>query len=203
MRTPLTSQRGLSLAEVTIMLMVLSVLSGVMSPVIGDYVNDARHVKAAEDVQVLAVTFSRFVFDARLTEPNDRDWQHFDVLVGAGSAPALGPGGEAAWLGAPGQPRVGLLEDHLMTNSAGYDTSSSSPVALWSRGWRGPYLNPGIGPDPWGHRYAINVGGWAQHGANVIVLSAGPDGQVETPFLRHGSPSAGDDVIAVIGSGGQ
>lgn len=202
MRTNTNSENGLSLAEVTIMLMVLSVMSGVMSPAIGDYVENARRLKASEDVRVLAVGFSRFAFDARTAAPDDRGWQHYDVLVGEGLAPELGEGGEASWVGAADEPTVGNLDDHLITNAAGYGTSTGDGAALLARGWRGPYLGSGIGPDPWGHRYAINAGGWSRRGANVVVLSAGPNGLVETPFRRDGTTPGGDDVIAVIGTGG-
>ena len=202
MRRPHSSDGGFSLAEVTIMMMVLSVMSAVMSPAIGDYVNDARHVKAAGDVQVLAFSFSRFAFDASMAAPGDHDWQQFDVLVGEGLAPEVGQGGDAAWTGAPDDHGVGRLEDHLITNTAGYHTGAGHPGPYWARGWRGPYLGTGIGPDPWGHRYAINVGAWSRNGADVIVLSAGPNGLIETPFIHDGTVPGGDDVVAVIGSGG-
>jgi type II secretory pathway pseudopilin PulG len=219
MRTRLITQRGLSLIEVTIMVMVMSVLSAVMSPVIGDYVNDARHVKAADDVQVLAATFSRFVFDAPGTESGEGTWRQFDLLVGAGLAPEVGEGGDATWAAAVDHQRVGLLEEHLITNAPGYRPASGDPAAFVARGWRGPYLGTVIGPDPWGHRYApylgtvigpdpwghryaINVGGWSRRGADVVVLSAGPDGRIGTPITHSGAARGGDDVLAVIGSGG-
>ena len=202
MRTRLTTARGFSLAEVTIMLMTMSVLTAVMSPAIGDYVNDARHLKAADDVRVLAVSFSRFLFDARMAGPSDRTWQRYEVLVGEGLAPELGEGGDAAWVRDIDQSAVGRLDDHLITNTAGYKTAADNPAAMWVRGWRGPYLASGITPDPWGYRYAINVGGWSTRGAHVVVLSAGPNGRIETPFLRGGPITRGDDVAALVGSGG-
>lgn len=202
MRMALTTERGLSLVEVTIMLMVLSVLSAVMSPVIGDYVNDARHVKAAGDVQVLAATFSRFAVEARTAGPGDQAWDRFEVLVGEGLAPGVAPGVDEAWLGEPDRHRVGLLEDHLITNVPGYLTARTS-VGPWCPRWRGPYVSGGIGPDPWGNRYAINVAHWSRGSASLVVLSAGPNGLIETPFAGEATARGGDDVIAVIGSGGQ
>ena len=196
------SERGISLAEVTIMLMVMSVMSAVMTPVIGDYVNDARHVKAAGDVQVLAASFARFAFDARTEQPSDREWSRYDVLVGQGPAPAVGTGGDAAWTGEADEHRVGLLEEHLIRNMPGYLTTCGQNVAFWAPRWRGPYLASGIGPDPWGHRYAINVWSQTHSGGHLVVLSAGPNGLVETPFAEAGVAPGGDDIVAVIGSGG-
>lgn len=56
-----------------------------------------------------------------------------------------------------------------------------------------------IGPDPWGNRYLI-VARPRPHG--IVVLSAGPNGLVETPLLSmaSGQPGAvkpgGDDLAA-------
>ena len=60
-----TSERGLSLVEATIILMVLSILTAVIAPTIGDYVNDARDVKAKEDVEAIGGGVLRLVRDAR------------------------------------------------------------------------------------------------------------------------------------------
>lgn len=199
MRHTLTSQRGMSLMDVTVILMVMSVLSVMSTPVIGDYVSDARRVKAAEDVQVLAATFARFTYDARMSPALDRDWQHFGVLVSQGQAPAAVGDDTAAWADEAGSQRVGLLDEHLITNAPGYATAENDSAPAWARGWRGPYVNAGISADPWGRRYAINVGSRTARGAKLMVLSAGPNGIVETPFARAGFAPGGDDIIAVIG----
>lgn len=69
--------------------------------------------------------------------------------------------------------------------------------------WRGPYLDR-VGPDPWGNRYMANVM-WLTmpQGADssgfirpVIVLSAGPDEEIDTPFESRGGFVLGDDDIA-------
>jgi len=41
-------------------------------------------------------------------------------------------------------------------------------------GWNGPYIKL-LRPDPWGNRYI-----YALEGTNAVVLSAGPDGAVNT-----------------------
>lgn len=78
--------------------------------------------------------------------------------------------------------------------------------------WRGPYMTAPIDPDPWGNRYAVNVkyldaraddsagdnnddastegtGGFT---ADVIVLSAGPDEEIDTNFNHTESPQTAD-----------
>lgn len=101
----------------------------------------------------------------------------------------------------------GLKHQH-----SGVDFTSSIPggprVGL---GWRGPYLSTPIGPDPWGHRYAsttvyLNPSTDATTKGtnfNVIVLSAGADGNVDTQMAEGstGTTTAGDDLVYVLSGG--
>lgn len=74
----------------------------------------------------------------------------------------------------------------------------SAPEAAWLAGISAAPL-PGfaspLGPDPWGNHYVVSITG---HGA-VCVLSAGPNGIVETPNPSVAPPHSaapGDDVVA-------
>ena len=40
------------------------------------------------------------------------------------------------------------------------------------------------------------------HRFDTVILSAGPDGIVESAFERDGLPSTGDDIVAVVSSAG-
>jgi hypothetical protein len=62
-----------------------------------------------------------------------------------------------------------------------------------------PYvkLPPGsLAPDPWARALQMNLGA-ARAGGRVWVLSAGPNGIVETPFSSTGSAAPDGDDIAV------
>ncbi len=69
--------------------------------------------------------------------------------------------------------------------------------------WRGPYLDA-VRPDPWGNRYMANVlwftmPQWGDSSGfirPIIVLSGGPDEQIDTPFEAVGGFLLGDDDIA-------
>jgi type II secretory pathway pseudopilin PulG len=50
-----------------------------------------------------------------------------------------------------------------------------------------------IGPDPWGNAYLVNV---ADRG-RMWVISAGPDGILQTPFVSAGAPIADDRAAPV------
>ncbi len=69
--------------------------------------------------------------------------------------------------------------------------------------WRGPYLDA-VRPDPWGNRYMANVLWFTMPQLQdssgfirpIIVLSAGPDEEIDTPFESASGFILGDDDIA-------
>ena len=63
MRTRVMNARGLSLVEVTIMLLVLMLLTGVLAPSIMDFVKDAQWVKVKEDCEAIGVSVARLTRD--------------------------------------------------------------------------------------------------------------------------------------------
>ena len=87
------SERGMSLVEATIILMVLATLTAVISPSIADYNNDARQVKAKEDVEAIGTGVLRLLRDTgsrciRKTGTTDcTKANRVDLLVSAGTTP--------------------------------------------------------------------------------------------------------------------
>ena len=64
-----------------------------------------------------------------------------------------------------------------------------------------PFVAPAPGPDPWGNRYLVNAGLLSDEAsAAVWVLSAGPNGIVETPYRASTTSSGlgGDDIGARV-----
>ncbi|MEW5984643.1 MAG: type II secretion system protein GspG [Acidobacteriota bacterium] len=190
----LRSYVGMSLAEVSVVLSVGGVLASVAAPAIGDYIAEARYNKARQDTSVIASAFARFTGDVVEQSARDGGWATYQLLAGGGTVPALGSGGDGAWL-ASDEAGVGSLDTQLVTNTAGYGVGPWRQVNP-RRGWHGPYVQAGIGPDPWGRRYAINVGG----SGNILVLSAGPNGLVETAFNGNAIVPGGDDIAATVTS---
>jgi type II secretory pathway pseudopilin PulG len=192
-------QHGLSFTEVTMLFSVLSVMTAVLSPSISDYVQDARRVKATDDVQFLASRFARFALDVSV-DPGLRDgWTSADLLVGPGNTPMVGDGGDVAWTEPVDGHRVSYLDDRVMMNAAGSRARDTGPRYVRAD-LRSSHLS-GLTPDPWGHRYAINVRAMDGRRADTIVLSPGPNGLVETEFNADGLRPGGDDIIAVISGG--
>ena len=246
------TNRGLSLVEVTIILLVLMLLTGVLAPSIMDFVEDARWVKVKEDCEAIGVSVARLTRDVgpclkfNGTGPCDTA-NRVDILASDGpdvtpsdlAGSALTPFSSSAVT--PGSINwdhdsdalVGDRMEHQFTiNAPGYATPASGgfPVGpLFGLGWRGAYLSSPIGPDPWGHKYLVNVaflasasdttgddarssvavgpplsgGEWIAR--DVFCLSPGPNGRYETHFggcsAGGGTCREGDDFVYVVSGG--
>lgn len=184
----------MTVADAAVMLATTSLLTSAASVGVHDYVRMAQDVRAQSDVRTLAVSLVRLCNDvggARYRRPG---WMGFDLLIGPGvRATAVGRDADR-WLVPLGDPRVAALQDHLVTNAAGYPTRGPHDDV----GWRGAYLDGPIRADPWGHGYVVNAAAAWSETADVKILSAGPDGIIESPFSADGLAPAGDDVVAGV-----
>jgi hypothetical protein len=115
------------------------------------------------------------------------------TLVSTGNIPQ-GPAQWVAAIGA-GANATDLLSNHL---------SANTPQNQAELFWRGPY-HDSFPTDPWGYRYAVNIGNYVNTStatANPVwVLSAGPDGIIQTEFNPNLPPigqtlnPSGDDIV--------
>ena len=175
----LKNARGLSLVEVTIMLLVLMLLTGVLAPSIWDFVIDAKLVKVKEDCEAIGISVARLTRDIgpclkfngtqKCTVENRVDLLYSDGpdvtdddLSGDGSTYFDSPGNIALHLNwRKDDARGDSMEHQFVVNDPHYLT----PAALgtftavgpqFGLGWHGAYLSSPIGPDPWGRRYLVN-----------------------------------------------
>jgi type II secretory pathway pseudopilin PulG len=179
--------------------------------------------------------------------PDRSDTFRIDLLVSDGDIPTLGSGvsTETFWTQAVdvvSNFTVDTLANHLGQNTPFDDTYGSFPyrtpahIAVGGGGnnidfaraesggynapyaWRGAYLSTPVRPDPWGNRYAVNVGflksstttaitgitaGFATTDyprLDVFVLSAGPDEEIDTRSAQDGAVPGDDDVIYIVSS---
>ena len=245
------NEHGLSLVEVTIMLLVLMLLTGVLAPSIFDFVNDAKWVKVKEDCEAIGLTVARQTRDVGSclkfegNKPCTKD-NRVEVLRSDGPSlewQSLGSSavevqnmnlyhGSLNWK----TDRGDSMENQFVTNRPGYATPGANHPTYYpagpqfNLGWRGAYLSPPIGPDPWGNMYLVNsaflaiAAGWgsydvqadgSNHGGgegtaaggwsyDTFCISAGPNGVYETPIGGNGMGGVsrmGDDFIFVISGG--
>lgn len=83
--------------------------------------------------------------------------------------------------------------DRSVTVLAGPGETPRAEDPRWTDGTSAPILfQPLISADPWGNAYVVNTGAATQ--SAIWVLSAGPNGIIETPFEQANATSpAGDD----------
>lgn len=194
---------GFSAPEVATIIAAASLLTAAVKPAVSDYVTNARAVKATHDARTIATAFVRLAGDVRGSARQEGGFARYSLLVSDGQIPKAGPGGDSAWLmgsmarrpARAAQGRVGLLEDFLVGSR---DSAWQAPT-----GWRGPYIDETISADPWNRRFAVNVETFFRSGRNeTVVLSAGPNGLVETRFAGTGIRAGGDDLVALVSAGG-
>ena len=199
------SERGMSLVEATIILMVLSILTAVLAPSVGDYIEDARHTKAKEDVEAIGGGIIRTVRDSGvaclvLDTPSGGcvKAKRADLLYGANgnyggvsataadyAAPANSTtDGTFNWKGSTAGDaltQTDTIEHQLVTNTPVYTTVAAnftpSMNTVSGIGWRGPYVSGPLGADPWGTAYQANT---------VFVSTASNAGAGTTEGLLNG-----------------
>ena len=134
-----------SLIELTIILVVLSILCAILAPVIGRFVRNAKVVRAREDVQAIGCAIwmciedtanSYFLVEGAKdrndggTKPDQAVGNKTKMLVSDGDIPELrgdlnaaAPAGAQEWVKVIGAAdKVEFLEAHLVTNLPGYRT---------------------------------------------------------------------------------
>lgn len=202
---------GFTLMEVIVVLAVLGALAAIIGVIASRYTEDVRRLAAARDMQAIAdalLTAQGHLGDFPVFRSGaDRvlsDAATFDLLVGTGTVPRVA----AALASSKWAPLVdgvldtletgddaGPLAAQLIRNGPGYGAAGRF-------GWRGPYLEA-ADPDPWGFAYLVNAENLRpNHAEAAYVLSAGPNGVVETPFEIDRETGDvvpnGDDVLVRV-----
>lgn len=217
MKRKMNGERGMSLVEVTIILMVLAILTAVAAPSIGDYVSEARQTKAKEDVEALGTSVLRMVRDiggncvrlsggagctlgnrAEILRSSGPDVLAADLAATATAYTAPTAADIVAtdnWDDDQGA-RSDTFDNQLVTNTPNYNippetTPSGYTVggpSVVGIGWRGAYIGP-IDTDPWGKPYL----------ANVVFLRVASDATAGT---AEGNKSGGWSRDAIVISAG-
>lgn len=195
---------GFTLIELTVVLAVIVTLALILTPSITNFINDSRVARTRADTQTIAAAIVQFYKDngffpqwsAAQNGGPGTTANKVDLLVSEGNVPVVA----AANTWTTGS--TDALTDQLLTNAPGYTLKS----AVANFGWNGPYLSSTISPDAWNNRHMVNVGlldptqgTLTTAGATknaVWVISAGPNGQIETLYSMPitSAALAGDDI---------
>ena len=199
---------GFTLIELTVVLAVIVTLALILTPSITNFISDARVARTRTDTQTVASSIVQFYKDngffpqwsqASAGGPGGAG-DRVDLLISPGNMPIVADAN--TWTTGT----TGALVGQLMSNTPGYKLKNATAPF----GWNGPYLSSTIGADAWNNRYAVNIGlidptAGTQTAAGatksaVWVISAGPNGQMETAYSQPVTTAlvSGDDIAVRV-----
>jgi prepilin-type N-terminal cleavage/methylation domain-containing protein len=193
-----SKQQGFTLIEVIVAIAVVAILAGIITPNVVKHLDDSKRARAQNDCLVIGAAISSFYKDvARWPNMNAAGAVGVTLLVSEGNRPAMGPG-VGAWNGLPTAANCDMLSNHMSSNTPKSQSTNVYPTTGEFH-WSGPYQTS-FPSDPWGNRYAVNIGNMVNNtnpalSYAVWVLSAGPNGTVDTVF-NPGVPALGTTLIA-------
>jgi general secretion pathway protein G len=186
-------RRGFTLIEVVVVVAIIALLAGILTPLIFKYIDEANETRALGDCRNIATSLMLFhkdtgtwpyfqdCWESRTTNPD------VDYLYGnMGDMPGIPSEVRSSW----GDAGVDMFFS-LVTwgkDCSWYKPKSTGGTAIGGpmvlrHGWNGPYL-PYITDDPWGYKYLCSVSGFGPAGTKpdnfVWCLSAGPNFNVNT-----------------------
>lgn len=166
-------QSGFTLVEVIVVAGIIAILAGILVPLILKEIDESRISRATADVRSISNALIVFKKDLGQWPVSTTCEPAVTLLQSAGTVPALG----LNWDGS----NPGNLDDYLASDSNG----------CWPAKWKGPYM-AFASADPWGNAYVINGKDFLSATGALWIISAGPDGVVDTASTQ--TSVGGDDI---------
>ncbi|MEW6744580.1 MAG: type II secretion system protein GspG [Planctomycetota bacterium] len=167
--------QGFTLIEMVVVVAIIAAMAAILVPVISDELVSSERSHALGDTQRIAAAITQYVKDTRLLPTGPDGDNTINWMFGTGNLPAVNPFDDGD---------SDALLDYLTDGAANGGAK-----------WNGPYLQE-IPEDPWGNAYVVNTHGYFQDGEYVWVLSAGPNGDIDTAV--DATAPAGDDIGILI-----
>ena len=150
---------GMTLIEIAMALAIIAVLAAVLTPIVNNYVDQARVAAAQSDVKTIAESISRFEKDvgrypmfANGTVLLPDSAATIIRLEGQGTAVTDTSGGASNWVNGSVSD---TLDNQLLSNSPNYTAVASGGNLAAPFRWKGPYGTSTA--DPWGRKYLVNI----------------------------------------------
>lgn len=217
-----TGQHGFTLLEIIVVLAVLGALAAMLGPIAFGYIEQGNVRRSQGDTQRLAVAINRMYVDTGrwpyladgdgangYTSGTDAALLTSNAACTAGTCtdarlPADGTSG-SVW--ALGSSKLENIANQLITNTPlGSTDADKNYTTSGRKAWNGPYIDQLPSTDPWQNSYLVSVRNLDPSVAVsalkwVIVISAGPNGTLETSpdLLMTSNPvPAGDDIVGRV-----
>jgi general secretion pathway protein G len=198
MRKSRSTQAGVTLIEMLVVITIIGIISAVMVPLVTKYIDDARVARAQADCASMRNAVLGFYKDnGRWPDTSGATAAMVSNLYTLYGNGARANGGAAtSWGDTTVSKRI---SDHMVRNLPGANIYPT----VGDLAWKGPYLSEDK-VDPWGRAYEINIrASYTNTGLEksaVYCLSAGPNMTFETTFLQAASTAVvgGDDIAIRI-----
>lgn len=194
----------MTLIEVVSVFAILSVLAFALASSIGPRMEANRVKRATRDVETIARALRVFWRTTGVWPCKDAsgDVDGLRVLCSGPNLPGSNPwSGSSAWWSAFTSGDADVFDHHLFANRPGANVSASY-AASGVKAWRGPYTHA-CPLDPWGRPYValVAAGRASASGSDpvqLLVLSAGPNGAIDTPASGAASVALQADDIGLV-----
>ena len=193
------NRKGFTLIEVVVVVAIIALLAGILTPLIFRYIDEANETRALGDCRNISTALLLFHKDTGTWPYYDRPNSDpkYDYLYGnMGDMPRMSGDAQTSWGN-----QCDDMYFHLVTNGNPdqntyiykYKKDVTEGGSMLSHGWNGPYL-PYVTDDPWAYKYLVSVGafeygtkgtgitGTGTNQNHVWCLSAGPNFVVDTPI---------------------
>lgn len=207
----LRDPRGITLIEVTIMLGVTLAIIGALAPTLAAVIRNAETTAATEAMTDIANQINTALADlgpagySYFTITGTTGGTQVELLVSDGDIPRECSAVAAActaWQRTVDNTGglTDFLERHLITNNPRGSSANDYPddEVVPDSYWKGAYLTAPLDPDPWGNRYMVNVQYLGASTNDVVVLSAGPDEEIDTVYTANPVTAGDDDLIVLV-----
>jgi general secretion pathway protein G len=174
-------QNGFTLVEVIVVAAIISILAGILVPLIFKEIDEARISRAYADIRSISSAMLVFKKDTSQWPINANCTNTITMLTGNGNIPPTITG--TGW-----DTSTRTMFDYYLNTD---DNACWSPPTMTPAKWKGPYMTS-ISPDPWGNFYLVNTPAMLATSGPIWIISAGPNGNLETN--ADSATLVGDDV---------
>ncbi len=167
---------GFTLIEVIVVAGIIAVLAGILVPLIFKEIDESKIARAQADIRSISSAMIVFKKDTGNWPAKDGTCtESVTIIVGDGATPTFPAG-------------------YDRSNQFTYNDYLPSDVSGCYPNWKGPYMAR-VNADPWGRHYSTNVKDLYNNSGNPVwIISAGPNGVVDTDIAPGQQSPAGDDI---------
>jgi prepilin-type N-terminal cleavage/methylation domain-containing protein len=208
------NNKGFTLIEIIVAVALVAILSAAIAPSVINNIAQGRIARAQSDCQAIAQAISRFRSDVgyfpylrqpQNVLPENREKRFHFLASNNGAFPEASTGCTNKWpsafttdLGSNiscedfsshlifGSARGGVKPDGTLdiTKTEFYYVRVTNPDNPQQTGFRSAVMSSDPA-DPWGNRYMCNIGAAGAIGQPVWIISAGPNGLLETKVVDN------------------